>query len=126
MSWEERGLNDKLYLPGQRRMDAPDGPQGRCRAPVAVRVNGAARRRREGDGIDPARHEHEEPNLFEIAKTFVKDGIAPNTREHTTLVMSVLKKEYPGNHPKREEVEELLTVEFKNQWRSRGRTSRAR
>ncbi len=71
-------------------------------------------------------NEDKAPNILEIAKTFVKDGIAPNVREHTTLVMTVLKKECPGNHPKRDAVEELLTVEFKNQRRSRGRASRAR
>jgi hypothetical protein len=70
--------------------------------------------------------EDKEPNILEIAKTFVKDGIAPNAREHTTLVMSVLKKEWPGNHPKREQVSGLLAIEFKNQRRSRGRTNRRR
>jgi len=70
--------------------------------------------------------EDKEPNILEIAKTFVKDGIAPSVRDHTTLVMSVLKKEYPGDHPKRKQVEELLTIEFKIQRRSRGRTNRPR
>jgi hypothetical protein len=70
--------------------------------------------------------EDKEPDILEIAKTFVKDGIAPSVRDHTTLVMSVLKKEYPGNHPKRKQVEELLTIEFKNQRRSRGRANRSR
>jgi hypothetical protein len=70
--------------------------------------------------------EDKEPDILEIAKTFVKGGIAPNAREHTTLVMSVLKKEHPGNHPKRKQVEELLTIEFKNQRRSRGRANRSR
>jgi hypothetical protein len=70
--------------------------------------------------------EGEEPNIPKIAMTFVRDGIAPNVREHTTLVMSVLKKEWPGNHPKREQVSGLLTIEFKNQRRSRGRRNRPR
>jgi len=69
---------------------------------------------------------NKEPDVIEIAKTFVEDGIAPSVREHTTLVMSVLKKEYPGNHPKRAEVAELLTVAFMAQRRSRGRASRPR
>jgi hypothetical protein len=71
-------------------------------------------------------NEDKEPNILEIAKTFVKNGIAPNVRQHTTLVMSVLKKKYPGNHPKRSQVEELLTIEFKNLRRSRGRANRSR
>jgi hypothetical protein len=70
--------------------------------------------------------EDKEPDILEIAKTFVKDGVAPNVREHTTLVMSVLKREFPSNHPKREQVSELLTIEFKNHRRSRGRTNRSR
>jgi hypothetical protein len=70
--------------------------------------------------------EDKEPNVLEIAKTFVKDGIAPSVRDHSTLVMDVLKKEYPGNRPKRDEVEELLTTAFVTQRRPRGRASRAR
>jgi hypothetical protein len=122
LSWEERGFNDKLYVPGHGgwthltvlRADIEGlWPFGLTAQP-------------EADGIDPVGHEHREPNVLEIAKTFVRGGIAPNAREHTTLVMSVLKKEHPGNHPKREEVEKLLTAEFKNHRRSRGRTIRPR
>jgi hypothetical protein len=81
---------------------------------------------RKGSELAKKSDEDTEFDILEIAKTFVKDGIAPNVREHTTLVMTVLKKECPGSHPKREQVSELLTIEFKNQRRSRGRANRPR
>jgi hypothetical protein len=70
--------------------------------------------------------ENKKPNVLEIAKTFVKDGIAPSVRDHATLVMEVLKKDYPGNRPKRVEVEELLATAFVTQRHPRGRTGGAR
>jgi hypothetical protein len=64
--------------------------------------------------------------VLEIAETFVIGGIAPNVREHTTNVMKVLKTDYPGNHPTRVKVDEILTAEFKDRRRSPGNPNRAR
>jgi hypothetical protein len=109
--WHERtlgALTEKLNLEfGDRTKIEPPGPP-------------------KGSELAKKSGEDKKPDILEIAKTFVKDGMAPSVRDHTTLVMSVLKKEYPGNHPKRKQVEELLTIEFKNQRRSRGRTNRSR